>query len=543
MRIGVDLDNTIITYDALFRLLAEEGGFLVDDGVRSKKEVRDTMWTQDGGRQNWTDIQALAYGPRICDAKEFPGAFAFFELCNTLGIETCIVSHKTEFAASDHEKRYSLRDEAMKWLESNGFFSDQSSLSSELVSFASTRQEKVAIIAEQGCDLFIDDLIEVFEEPGFPEQCEQILFGPALTDKPQGFAGELCTHWKQMIRRIENGGLSNELAKRVEAALDVGISKATAIGGGRNSRVYRIDTEDGPYALKHYVDQHRLDNEFAAFAFLQGQGNTQVPGPVVVDRNNGFAVYDFIDGITVSEATDKDVEDCIAFVRALKDAASNGSGIGPAAEAFFCLSDIVGNIRTRLNRLEKRDRSSELENDLVAFLSQDFLPSFDFISERAEAIYAAMGLGKKNEIPLINRTLSSSDFGFHNALRTEAGMVFCDFEYFGWDDPAKLISDFLLHPGMSISLEQRELFGRGVMEAMDDPQLGTRLKALLPLFALKWCMILLNEFLKTDYARRQFAGATEDRSVILERQLAKAKAMLERAKEYAQAEMLLINKG
>ena len=46
------------------------------------------------------------------------------------------------------------------------------------------------------------------------------------------------------------------------------------------------------------------------------------------------------------------------------------------------------------------------------------------------------------------RVLSPSDFGFHNALRRPDGtIVFVDFEYFGWDDPAKMMADAMLHPG------------------------------------------------------------------------------------------------
>ena len=29
------------------------------------------------------------------------------------------------------------------------------------------------------------------------------------------------------------------------------------------------------------------------------------------------------------------------------------------------------------------------------------------------------------------------DFGFHNAIRTTKGVKFIDFEFAGWDDPAK----------------------------------------------------------------------------------------------------------
>lgn len=545
MRIGVDLDNTIISYDALFRRLAAEGGFLADDGVMSKKEVRDTMWTMEDGNQHWTDIQALAYGPRIGEAEPFPGCLAFFEFCREQGIETCIVSHKTEFAASDRDKTCNLCDAAMGWLHEHGFFSEKSALTPDRVRFAGTRAEKVTIIAEMDCDLFIDDLIEVFEEPGYPEQAGQILFALKAETVPESFEGEVCTHWDQMTARLAGNVLGRDLQTAVEQALDVEVSASASVGGGRNSRVYRIETEDGPYALKHYHDRHRLDAEFAAFAFLQMQGVVNVPGPVAVDRNDRFAVYEFLEGEAIAEPTEGDIDACVAFIRTLKavSAAPGAAAFGPAAEGFFRLADIVGNIRTRLERLEGRDRECAVEGDLATFLEQEFLPALESLTARAYGVYAGLELDAVAEISAASRTLSPSDFGFHNAVRTVDGPAFLDFEYFGWDDPAKLIADFLLHPGMDVAWALRTRFGKGVVEVMGDPLLEQRLNALLPLFGLKWCMILLNEFLRTDFDRRRFAGSTEDRTMVLEAQLAKARAMLERTVNLSEQDAVLSGKG
>jgi thiamine kinase-like enzyme len=102
--------------------------------------------------------------------------------------------------------------------------------------------------------------------------------------------------------------------------------------------------------------------------------------------------------------------------------------------------------------------------------------------------------------------LSPSDFGFHNSLRRGDGrLVFLDFEYFGWDDPAKTVSDFLLHPAMELSPALRERFLTGALKAFGDPGLGARVRAVYPLFGLKWCAILLNEFTLEHMERRCFA--------------------------------------
>ena len=62
-------------------------------------------------------------------------------------------------------------------------------------------------------------------------------------------------------------------------------------------------------------------------------------------------------------------------------------------------------------------------------------------------------INKKHEI------LSHSDFGFHNSIKTSKDkVIFLDFEYFGKDDPVKLVADFLLHPGMSLSNSQKKFW-------------------------------------------------------------------------------------
>lgn len=331
--------------------------------------------------------------------------------------------------------------------------------------------------------------------------------------------------------------LDERLKAAGEAGLDSEITDAVVIGGGRNSQVFRIETKSGAFVLKHYIDLYRLQTESAAFQFLRGQGVASVPKAHFIDEVHKIAIYSFIEGEAVNAAslTTQDFMDCVAFVEGLKRAGQTEqtADFDNAAEGFFQLIQIEENINLRLERLEKSAMDSELKQELTTFLRKEFRPEFKRIRLNARSIYQSLNIEMDQSLPKEQRILSPSDFGFHNATRSASGMVFYDFEYFGWDDPAKLISDFLLHPGMDIPQAARVGFARAVIEIMDDSMLASRLDALLPLFGLKWCMILLNEFLRTDYERRQFAGENEDQTVILEQQLGKARAMLQTARHYA----------
>ena len=148
----------------------------------------------------------------------------------------------------------------------------------------------------------------------------------------------------------------------------------------------------------------------------------------------------------------------------------------------------------------------------------------------------AAGLLIDADLPASCRTLSPSDFGFHNALRrTDSQIVFLDFEYFGWDDPAKMLSDFLLHPASGLNVTLKRRFADNIFARFKNScDLSRRVEVVCPLFGLKWCLIFLNEFIPELLLRRGFVGEPggEEAEVQAE-QLEKARTMLGRiSREY-----------
>jgi hypothetical protein len=138
------------------------------------------------------------------------------------------------------------------------------------------------------------------------------------------------------------------------------------------------------------------------------------------------------------------------------------------------------------------------------------------------------GLDFGAELPQEWRSLVPSDFGFHNSLRRSDGsLAFVDFEYFGWDDPVKLTADMMLHPGNTLALAQRRRFREAATRLYGgDPAFAGRLSAYLPLFGLRWVLILLNEFIPERWQRRVLAGDAGSWSDAKARQLARAREFL-----------------
>jgi hypothetical protein len=303
------------------------------------------------------------------------------------------------------------------------------------------------------------------------------------------------------------------------------------ISGGRNSQVYRASRADGrSYALKVYPrgasdPRDRLGTEYNSLTFLWQHGVRQIPEPITADRALGFALYSFIDGrpVPIDEVTEPDIDTLIDFLVDLRELVQleESLRLPPASEAFFNVQEIVENLHARLSRLGNARPDEPL---LDAFLDAELIPALNYFKAWGREL---LGDDWARPLPVEQRILSPSDFGFHNTLRPVGGkLVFVDFEYFGWDDPAKTMSDFLLHPAMPLSLALRRHFVTGVLAHLE-PVACERLRTLYPLFGIKWCFICLNEFLPV-YQHRRAAMSAEAWEKVKSLQLSKARGILKR---------------
>ena len=95
-----------------------------------------------------------------------------------------------------------------------------------------------------------------------------------------------------------------------------------------------------------------------------------------------------------------------------------------------------------------------------------------------------------------------------------------------------MTADILMHPGMVLSAEEEAKFRKGLAEInREDGSYGKRLSVLWPLFGLRWCLILLNEFLPERWFRRVYADGGRDCETAQARQLDKAEDMLRHVEE------------
>jgi hypothetical protein len=194
MKIGIDLDNTLICYDEAFQRVGKEEGLLAASFEGDKAAVKRALLKERPDGLLWETLQGLVYGRRIDAAALFDGVSRFLEICRARGDEVAIVSHKTELAHHD-PLRTDLRAAALQWMESHRFFDPAGlGLNRDNVHFEGTRDDKIRRIASRGFTLFVDDLAEVLAHEHMPVACRKILFGQEPQDRFEQYATwhELC---------------------------------------------------------------------------------------------------------------------------------------------------------------------------------------------------------------------------------------------------------------------------------------------------------------------------------------------------------------
>jgi hypothetical protein len=204
MRIGLDFDNTIVTYDDVFRDAAASFAEVAANVGRQKRDVRDYLRGLPDGELTWQRLQGYVYGKGISGAKMFDGVGRFLHRCRAERAEVVIVSHKTEFGHHDPD-RVNLRDAARGWMAANGFFADDGyAIPAANLFFETTRAEKLRRIASLDCHCFVDDLEEVLDDPDFPPGVERILFSPTdLPDHRPPYA--VCRSWDEIEGLVFRG--------------------------------------------------------------------------------------------------------------------------------------------------------------------------------------------------------------------------------------------------------------------------------------------------------------------------------------------------
>ena len=489
-------------------------------------EIRACVRKQFNGEKVWQKLQGQVYGVGLSDAELFPGAYRFLWRCRQRGVSVEVISHKTKYGHYDSNST-SLHDAARSFLRQAGVYTEEEDSLIKRISFYPTREEKIWAISEKKFDWFIDDLPEVFESRYFRIGTNKLGFDPNLENN---FADVLvATSWLEIDHYLLGMWHESELNSLAGEMDSPRFRDIRRIGGRGNSGIYKVKTTKGRVAaLKIYAQEighNRLYSEYEGLRLLNETGLMNISSPIGCAPDLGVGLYDWVDGKVVDTPNVKDIDQALLLVEQLYDVRllTKWKDFPNASAAVFCGKDLENQITDRFELLMSNGPELSV---LHEFLNCELRPIISEIVEWGRLNWPKRYAYDK-KLPLESRTLSPSDFGFHNTLRNEAGkIIFIDWEYFGWDDPAKLVGDFLLHPAMNLSQEMKSTWLSGAVKIFGH-EIMPRLRVFWPYLALCWCLILLNEYRRDVWVRRATAGefTTKPDPKILEEQLSRSKTL------------------
>jgi len=533
MRIGIDLDNTIINYDSAFIAAARAFNVSLPTGSVSKLDVRNVAHGLEDGEILWQKIQGLVYSHFIrTDSCLYPGVKRFLLHSQFMGNEVVIISHKTIHGHFDDDMT-PIRDLALDFLSENGLIGCCSPLIQN-VFFESTRKEKIAKIFDLNLDWFIDDLPEVIEDLQSQKALKKVFFShPIMNYCKNKFLIEnnyIASDWQQ-IDYLINGDWDNLHIKMLcSGDLEHPIKTIQKVSNGRNAGVFKIDdTAGSSFKIKLYppdLQHDRLLSESLACSVINKHKSGLVPSLVKNSKSLNYGIYKWVDGEPFKAHGLADIKMSIEFVRMLDSLKTSREFLDApnASSACFSGEEVENQLRRRLEQFsEVKKKNSNLEK----FLDLQFTPAMEKALLIAKQRWPKELLFEQL-LDKSDQTLSPSDFGFHNMIKKNDGTIcFLDFEYFGWDDPLKLVVDVSFHPGMSLINEDLKCWVSGALSIYGESSFK-RLRAIWPLYALIWCLIILNEFKPQIMHRRLLANTftSEGFDDFLDVQLEKAKMHL-----------------
>ena len=300
------------------------------------------------------------------------------------------------------------------------------------------------------------------------------------------------------------------------------------LNGGINNRVYRCGEGVESYVIKGYEpaecgkrDRMKSEVDFLSYASIVAP--QFVPKLYSCDWERRCVVLEHLIGNSYAEGSApaaSDLEAAVEFFRLLNAEyeLSHKWIAMDAAEGFLSLREHLLNVHGRINSMSADHLPKTYQR-----VAQDFLvkikESYEVIATQTEAAIRSGVV--TDQIDASARYLSPSDFGFHNAIRTSTGVKFFDFEFAGWDDPAKAAADFVLQPRVPVRFMNSPLLLS--VTKLDPAVTKHRVEALGVILRLKWTVIIL-AILQPERLHRMLAVQNQiDLEMLTHKQTTRAK--------------------
>jgi thiamine kinase-like enzyme len=276
-------------------------------------------------------------------------------------------------------------------------------------------------------------------------------------------------------------------------------SVITKLRGGINNQVYVCSKAGHSFVIKGYpansLSKHdRMRAEIDFLRLSQRLAPNYVPKLIAQDAVRRSIVLEHIHGMPYKEGeklTNSDVSSAISFIHALnqKNSKADDCELQQAADGFMRITEHINNVQNRIDALQTNHLPKQCISLAIEILDK-LKSQWLIVKEKTEQ---ALVRGEITDfLEESCQCYSPSDFGFHNAIKTSAGVKFIDFEFAGQDDPAKTVSDFFLQPRIPINHKYINKLIDAFKNCISKNQLEKRTVILSSVLKMKWASIILS---------------------------------------------------
>jgi len=279
------------------------------------------------------------------------------------------------------------------------------------------------------------------------------------------------------------------------------LNQVKKINQGKNSSTYKVNIKGKSFILKIYPEniinkRDRLHSELNFLLFLEKNKISNVPKAIDWDERNNWLLLTWLEGnqIDRSEINADHCKSMINFLLNLQKYNNSSTSylIGNASEACFSIEEHLIHIKQRLSNFFQRINHLKTSDD------KNCRTLIDFIENLYTEIKFIENIKNIDSKKMMNKIPSPSDVGFHNTLIHGNIMNFIDFEYAGWDDPTKLLSDLILQPEYSIPMKYVTCLDTLILSKLMPKDICLRMPLMLRLYRMKWVLIILNPIIKKE---------------------------------------------
>jgi hypothetical protein len=309
----------------------------------------------------------------------------------------------------------------------------------------------------------------------------------------------------------------------------------TQLGGGINNSVFSCCSDNGKWVIKAYPNENKdqqdrmnAEVDFLRYAAIAAPGCT--PELIEIDKELRCIVMEYIPGDPYLTKVEAPSIDHLRFGASFIDRLNRDLSLSremiqlDAAEGFSALSRHIVSIQERFSLMNTEHiplQAKEEANRMYSLLEIQ-------INDVETKLASQISTGSiRDSIRTRDKWVSPSDFGFHNAIYHSNNIIFIDFEFAGWDDPAKTILDFWMQPRIQVPDSWLDISLR-VLPQHQKRDFLRRLNAAADIFELKWASIVLSILNPSRYNQMLSDSTEEERIVFVLARLKKASRYLGR---------------